>query len=135
MRSGRYPHSDTYGDLGSLMFPKHPGKKRRKAHARHSILQADEDRRRCWLCMMLYHDYSEKAGLHRHHIFGGTALRRISEAEGFYVWLCPYHHEFGRMSVHRDIAARRALQMEAQRRYEETHTREEFMRLTGRSYL
>lgn len=116
-----------------LLFPKTQGKKRRKAHAGESILQAAGDRRRCWLCMK-QGDYSEKF-VHKHHIFGGTALRRISEAEGFYIWLCPEHHEFGRMSAHTDIEVRRGLQREAQERYERTHTREEFMRLTGRSYL
>lgn len=135
MRKTACPQSDTYGDLSSLMFPKHTGKKRRKIHARRSILQSDSDRRRCWLCMQWLHDYGEKTRLHKHHIFEGTALRRISEAEGFFVWLCPQHHEFGQMSVHRDITVRRSLQRQAQRKYEETHTRQEFMLLIGRSYL
>lgn len=120
--------------MTGLMFPKSPARKRRTSHARHSILQNDDDRRRCWLCMRM-HDYSEKTVLHKHHIFEGTALRRISEAEGFFVWLCPQHHEFAPMSAHTDIETRRSLQREAQRKYEEEHTREEFMRLIGRSYL
>lgn len=118
-----------------LMFPKAPARKKRALHARHSILQKDSDRRRCWLCMRCLEDFREKTGLHKHHIFEGTALRRISEAEGFFVWLCPQHHQFGRVSVHRDTSIRRDLQKQAQRRYEETHTREDFMRLIGRSYL
>ncbi|MBQ2641746.1 MAG: hypothetical protein IJG15_07095 [Lachnospiraceae bacterium] len=120
--------------MSALMFPKKPARKRGRAHARHSILQADTDRRRCWLCMRM-HDYSEKISLHKHHVYEGTALRRISEAEGFFVWLCPQHHEFGPMSAHTDIGVRRSLQKEAQREYEKHHTREEFMRLVGRSYL
>lgn len=118
-----------------LMYPKAPSRKKRAAHARHSILQGDSDRRRCWLCMKRLEDFREKTGLHKHHIFEGTALRRISEAEGFFVWLCPQHHEFSALSAHTDMETRRSLQREAQRRYEEYHSRDEFIRLIGRSYL
>lgn len=123
--------------MSGLMFPKAPARKARRAHAKRSILQPDGDRQRCFLCMRLngVHQEYAKGALHKHHIFEGTALRRISEAEGFFVWLCPYHHEFGRASAHTDIRIRRYLQREAQQRYEEAHTREEFMRLVGRSYL
>lgn len=81
--------------------------------------------------MALRSDYSEKTVLHKHHIFGGTSLRRISEAEGFFVWLCPQHHVY----IHEGTGASRVLQRQAQRKYEETHAREEFMSLLGRSYL
>ena len=119
---------------GRLMFPKAPVRKRGKAHARHSILQTDADRRRCWLCMRM-HDYSEKTSLHKHHVYEGTALRRISEAEGFFVWLCPQHHEFGEKAVHRNHETSLQVQRQMQAEFEKRHTREEFIRLIGRSYL
>lgn len=119
-----------------LLYPKAKTRKKRKRHARGSVLQRDEDRRRCWTCMRIRGDYCEHAAgtLHKHHIFMGP-LRETSEAEGFYVWLCPYHHEHGPDAVHRNIDICRQLQREAQAAYERTHTRREFIDLIGRSYL
>ena len=119
-----------------MRFPKSQRKKTKKLHARSSILQKDTDRRRCWLCMKMRGDYSEHAPgtLHRHHVYMGP-LRNASEAEGLFVWLCPEHHEHGKDAVHRNADVCRNLQKDMQRRYEQNHTREEFMRLIGRSYL
>lgn len=70
-----------------------------------------------------------------HHVFYGTAYRRLSEKYGLKVWLCPEHHR-GKNGVHgRNKALRLRLMRYAQRRFEETHTREEFMRLFGRNRL
>jgi len=131
-----HEHTDTSGPLRELAFPKRPAKKKPRRHAAHSILQADRDRRRCWLCMQLRHDYSEHAEgtLHKHHVFMGP-LRRLSEAEGFYVWLCPEHHTAGRDAVHMNHAVCLKLQRQMQQVYEKSHTRQEFIRLTGRSYI
>lgn len=74
-------------------------------------------------------------GLHKHHIYGG-ANRDTSERMGFWVWL--------KWNVHMDLHDHRHpfetlqqdLREECQRRFEEMGgTREEFMRLIGRSYL
>ncbi len=121
----------------SLKFPKEPTKKKRRQHPP-SILQADESY--CYLCAYVYGDFSAKR-TECHHIFPGTALRRISEENGFKVRLCPMHHkgdESGdEFAVHRpdknvySIVIQRECQME----YEKTHTREEWMALMGRSYL
>lgn len=131
------PKEDSCGKiLRELAFPKRKAKKRRHAHAGKSILQRDRDRRRCWLCMQLRHDHSEHAEgtLHKHHVFMGP-LRSVSEAEGFFVWLCPQHHTDGREAVHRNHAVCVDLQRQMQEAYERSHTRREFVRLTGRSYL
>lgn len=119
-----------------LLFPKQGKKKRRQIHAKCSILQKDIDRSRCWLCMSLNHDYSEhtRGSLHKHHVFMGP-LRGISEAEGFFVWLCPQHHEFGEYAVHRNHKTCLQIQQQMQAEFEKKHTREEFIRLIGRSYL
>ena len=121
----------------SLRFPKTPTKKKRRTHPP-SILQADESY--CWLCAMTEGDFSHKK-TECHHIFPGTALRRISEENGFKVRLCPRHHEGDEsgtaFSVHHPERNQFAiaLQRECQMEYEKTHSREEWMNLMGRSYL
>lgn len=74
-------------------------------------------------------------GLDKHHVYGGNPNRRISEREGFWVWL--------RHDVHMAAHERRQpfdtllddLRRECQRQFEEMGTRDEFMALVGRSYL
>lgn len=116
-----------------LMFPKPGASKRHRRHAKGSILQAERDRRRCWLCME-EGDFRERRNLEKHHVYMGP-LREISEAEGFFVWLCPFHHTMGRRSVHMEREASLRLQKEMQAAFERAHTREEFRALIGKSYL
>lgn len=114
----------------NLMFPKSTRKIKKKRHKK-SILQ--EKNGTCYLCML-----EGKNKIHRqteeHHIYGGP-LRSMSEAEGFKCYLCLEHHRVGPAAVHNNYENMRRLQKECQRVYEETHTREEFMELTGRNYL
>ena len=98
-----------------------------------SIIHPDYVSECCYLCKERG-DYSAKRILHKHLIFMGP-LRKISEREGFFAWLCPDCHILGAHAVHRDYAVCRKLQQAAQRRYEIDHTREEFIELIGRSYL
>ena len=74
--------------------------------------------------------------LEEHHIFFGTANRKISEKQGFKVWLTSEEHR-GTYGVHgkygRDLDIK--LKRDAQRKYEETHTREDFIKLIGKNYL
>lgn len=74
-------------------------------------------------------------GLHKHHIFFGNPLRRISEENGFWVWLRWDWHNGAEYGVHfnRDLDLR--LKSACQERFEETHSRDEFMALIGRNYL
>ena len=74
-------------------------------------------------------------GLHKHHIYFGNGLRRVSEDNGFWVWLVGALHNLSDAGVHFDRALDLRLKRECQRKYEETHSREEFMELVGRSYL
>lgn len=55
-----------------------------------SIIQSKKE---CFECM----SYSN---LEIHHIFFGSANRKLSEQDGLKVWLCPYHHR-GTKGVHR----------------------------------
>ena len=74
--------------------------------------------------------------LEEHHIFFGTANRKVSEKNGLKVWLTSEEHR-GTYGVHgkfgRDLDIK--LKQDAQRKYEETHTREEFIKLIGKNYL
>ena len=73
--------------------------------------------------------------LHKHHIYFGNPNRRISEAWGFWVWLRWDWHNGAEYGVHfnRDLDLK--LKRECQEKYEETHSREEFRKLIGKSYL
>ena len=74
--------------------------------------------------------------LHRHHIYA-VGRRKISEENGFWVWLHGSYHNQSDYGVHGKNG--HDLDMELKRicqaRYEETHTREDFIRLIGKSYL
>jgi 5-methylcytosine-specific restriction endonuclease McrA len=71
--------------------------------------------------------------MHIHHIFEGS-LRKRSERYGMIVKLCPYCH-IGDNGVHLNEKKNRALKRAAQAKFEKTHSREDFIKLFGRSYL
>ena len=75
--------------------------------------------------------------LHKHHIYFGNPLRRISEENGFWVYLTGKLHNQSSYSVHsrdgRELDL--FLKKECQRIFEETHSRAEFMALIRKNYL
>lgn len=85
------------------------------------------DSKRCYRCGSIFN-------LHKHHIYGGPN-RKISEQEGFYVYLCPMHHNWSDEGVHFNREFDLELKKECQQIYEKEHSREEFMALIGRNYL
>ena len=91
-----------------------------------SILQSEKV---CYLTGSTYN-------LHRHHIYAGSR-RPISEREGFWVWLTGYYHNQSNAGVHGKDGHELdwKLKQDCQRKYEETHSREEFMWLIGKNYL
>lgn len=91
-----------------------------------SILQDDDY---CWFC-------GTTQGLHTHHIYGG-ANRDKSTQHGFVVRVCGYHHNLGGNGkcVHQCREMDLELKRACQAKYEETHSREDFMKLIGRNYL
>lgn len=89
-----------------------------------SILQ---DGKRCFITGRIN-------GLHKHHIYGGPN-RKISEKNGFYIYLVPEYHNMSNKGIHFDKEFDLEVKQMCQRKYEETHTREEFMNLIGRNYL
>ena len=82
--------------------------------------------------MLLEDDHHVKA-VEEHHVFDGPR-RKASEALGLKIYLCPEHHRTGRNSVHGNIYMMRFVQRIAQKKYEETHSREEWMRIMGKNY-
>ena len=90
-----------------------------------SILQ---DEKECYLSR-------RTDGLHKHHIYFGTGLRKISEDNGFWVWRSPEWHNMSGSGVHFNRALDLKLKRECQRKYEETHTREEFIQRVRSNYL
>jgi len=74
--------------------------------------------------------------LHTHHIFFGTGNKKVSDENGFWVWLTgKYHNQDSGISVHHNRYFDLTLKMKCQAKFEEMHSREEFIKLIGRNYL
>lgn len=71
----------------------------------------------------------------RHHVFFGTANRKQSEKWCMVARLCSKCHTDGEGAVHRCRATDLALKERYQRKFEQTHTREEFMKIFGRNWI
>lgn len=82
----------------------------------------------CYVC----HRYD----VEDHHIFFGVANRKHSEKYGMKVWLCPEHHR-GTNGVHGKNGHEldMVLKKIAQNVFEQDHTRDEFRRIFGKSFL
>ena len=89
-----------------------------------SIIQ---DEKYCYVCRTIYN-------LHKHHIFG-AANRKHSEKHGLTVYLCGLDHNMSDAGVHFNKKLDTELKQLAQRKFEETHTREEFRAIFGKSWL
>ncbi len=90
-----------------------------------SVLQSKKE---CYVCGTSY-------GLESHHVFGGTANRKVSERYGLKVWLCREHHT-GNEGVHFNPELAQQLHETAQHFYESHYgTREDFRRDFGKSWL
>lgn len=92
-----------------------------------SILTTQKDV--CYVCQRTTHT-------ELHHIFYGHGLRPVSDRLGLTVYLCPDCHK-GTYGVHgkNGKALNYDLKQIAQFTYEETHSREEWMKEVGKNYL
>ena len=80
---------------------------------------------KCYYC-------GSNRNLEKHHCLLGTANRRKADKDGLWVYLCHDCHQ----DVHNyNTIARKSLQKEAQKAYERTHSREEFMERYHFNYL
>lgn len=87
-------------------------------------------------------DYTENCFLcgstsvEEHHIFFGTANRKLSDRYGLVVPLCNKHHTGSGECPHRNRTIDLLLKYVGQEAYEKTHgSREDFRRTFGKSYL
>ena len=87
---------------------------------RYSILV--EDMESCYVCKSPFVDI--------HEIYGGRN-RKASMLNGFCVPLCRQHHEVATNSYGANVL----LKIKCQKKFEETHTRDEFMSIIGKNYL
>lgn len=72
--------------------------------------------------------------LHCHHIYMGSN-RKTSDENGFTVYLTGEWHNQSNHGVHFNKDLDDRLKRECQSKFEETGTREEFIKLIGRNYL
>ena len=97
-----------------------------------SIIQ---DKHECFICRTNY-DVETTVGLHDHHIFEGNSRRKQSEKYGLKVYLCHRHHVTDpRYSVHYQKQLDLELKQLAQKKFEELHSHEEFIKHFIKSYL
>lgn len=84
----------------------------------------------CFVCGLPY-------PVHKHHIFYGTANRKLSERYGCWVYLCPRHHNMSMYGVHSDTLLDLKLKRMCQETFERHYnvSRERFIEIFGRSYL
>lgn len=90
-----------------------------------SVIQKN---RECLVCR-------DTRNLHTHHVFYGTANRVNSERYGMKVFLCYRHHNGSDAGVHFNKVLDKRIKEMAQTKFEETHTREEFRAIFGKSWL
>lgn len=74
--------------------------------------------------------------IHKHHIFGGTGRRKLSEKYGCWCYLCARHHNMSNEGVHFKKEFDLKLKQQCQKAWEyQIGTREQFIMLFGRNYL
>ena len=114
------------GKEKAMMYTKEMqlGKKKRKKHGK-CIIPGDQ-KGKCYIC-------GSTRNIHRHHVFYGTADRKLSEEYGLTVHLCVDCHEL----VHNKCKeADDSLKRIGQRAFEEHHgSRKEFMKIFGSNCL
>lgn len=90
-----------------------------------SIMQSTKE---CYIC-------GTTRWLQLHHVYFGKN-RQNSDKNGFVCWLCEAHHT-GTYGVHGKMGdyLDKKLKRECQEIYERTHSREEFRKIIGKSYL
>ena len=81
----------------------------------------------CFLCGLPYTE--------THHIFHGTANRKISDRYGYVVRLCPKHHT-GDAGVHFNRELDLFFMKKAQEHFEKNHgSRQDFIKVFGKSFM
>ena len=118
-------------DYSDMAFPK-PVKRKKKRVKKKPILKTSK--KICFLCAHLKGDLSHKT-TEEHHVLFGSGKKKHSDDEGLIANLCLKHHRIGDNAVHNNKYMRRLLCELFQEKFEETDTREEWMRISGKNYL
>ena len=74
-------------------------------------------------------------GLHKHHIYYGTANRKLSEQYGRWCYLCGRHHNMSNLGVHFCKSLDTNLKQHAQKRFNEVYPELDFVKIFGKNYL
>lgn len=92
-----------------------------------SILQT---KKICYVC-------GTTEGLHLHHVFYGTANRRLSDADGLTVYLCYKHHNGSNNGVHLNKKLDLELKKKAETKWLECYakTKDDFIQRYGKNYI
>ena len=92
-----------------------------------SLIQAGKY---CYIC-------GTEDALHKHHIFYGTANRKIADQDGCWCWLCAFHHNMSNVGVHFNKRLDLVLKRTCQKAYQEAFnaSNEDFIARYGKSYL
>lgn len=92
-----------------------------------SIIQ---DEKECYIC-------GTTRWLEEHHIFEGTANRKLSEKYGLKIWLCHRHHNEVPDGVHFDKWMRDRIKRITQIKFMEHYNKtiEDFIKIFGKNYL
>lgn len=89
----------------------------------------------CYLCILLNKDYRTHQYVEEHHVIYGKGNRPLSEKYGLKAYLCPEHHRTSKEAVHMNVHNDLILKKQAQRIFEKTHSRKEFMETFGQNYI
>jgi hypothetical protein len=97
------------------------------------LLRGEKMEKFCELC-------GTSRNLEEHHVFHGTANRKLSEKYGLKMWLCQKHHtgdETGnKEAIHFNKGMDLFYKKKYQQKFEREHgTREDFIKIFGRNYL
>lgn len=68
-------------------------------------------------------------------VFYGNSNRKQSEKYGCWVWLCGKHHNLSDFGIHFDKELDLKVKKLAQSKFEENHSRQEFMQIFGKNWL
>ena len=90
-----------------------------------SIIQKEK---KCLVC-------ETPLNIHTHHIFGGTANRRLSEKYGLTAYLCERHHNMADEGIHYDKDFRINLQRIGQEAFTKEYPNLNFREIFGKNFL
>lgn len=87
-----------------------------------------DNEQQCLVCGSTYN-------LHKHHIFFGSANRKLSEKYGCWCYLCARHHNMSNEGVHFNKPLDTKLKQYTQKKFNEVYPDLDFMQIFGKNYL